>query len=87
MVSVDFTPATSAGASIAFVGLSRIRETAIFGGAPIAVYHEELKWRRLHRDQHGQRPRDAAVRQRGGGDLRRAGRPRSALSDLRPSAR
>ncbi len=27
----------------AFVGLSRIRETAIFGGAPIAEYHERLK--------------------------------------------
>lgn len=28
---------------IAFVGLSRIRETAIFGGVPIAADHEELK--------------------------------------------
>jgi uncharacterized protein (TIGR03032 family) len=28
---------------LAFVGLSRIRETAIFGGAPIAAYHEQLK--------------------------------------------
>ncbi len=28
---------------LAFVGLSRIRETAIFGGAPIAAYHDELK--------------------------------------------
>jgi uncharacterized protein (TIGR03032 family) len=28
---------------LAFVGLSRIRETAIFGGAPIAEYHEQLK--------------------------------------------
>ena len=28
---------------LAFVGLSRIRETAIFGGVPIAVYHEQLK--------------------------------------------
>jgi uncharacterized protein (TIGR03032 family) len=28
---------------LAFVGLSRIRETAIFGGAPIAAYHEKLK--------------------------------------------
>lgn len=27
---------------LAFVGLSRIRETAIFGGAPIAAYHERL---------------------------------------------
>jgi hypothetical protein len=25
------------------VGLSRIRETAIFGGAPIAAYHDQLK--------------------------------------------
>jgi uncharacterized protein (TIGR03032 family) len=28
---------------LAFVGLSRIRETAIFGGAPIASYHDQLK--------------------------------------------
>lgn len=28
---------------LAFVGLSRIRETAIFGGAPIAAYHDELR--------------------------------------------
>lgn len=28
---------------LAFVGLSRIRETAVFGGAPIAAYHDELK--------------------------------------------
>ncbi|MFC5177755.1 TIGR03032 family protein [Nocardioides taihuensis] len=28
---------------LAFVGLSRIRETAIFGGAPIAAHPEELK--------------------------------------------
>lgn len=28
---------------LAFVGLSRIRETATFGGAPIAAYHEQLK--------------------------------------------
>ncbi len=27
----------------AFVGLSRIRETAIFGGVPIAEYHDQLK--------------------------------------------
>jgi len=30
-------------AGLAFVGLSRIRETAIFGGAPIAEYHDQLK--------------------------------------------
>jgi uncharacterized protein (TIGR03032 family) len=30
-------------ADLAFVGLSRIRETAIFGGAPIAAYHDQLK--------------------------------------------
>jgi uncharacterized protein (TIGR03032 family) len=29
--------------NLAFVGLSRIRETATFGGAPIAAYHEQLK--------------------------------------------
>jgi uncharacterized protein (TIGR03032 family) len=28
---------------LAYVGLSRIRETAIFGGAPIAEYHDQLK--------------------------------------------
>ena len=28
---------------LAFVGLSRIRETAIFGGAPIAAYPDQLK--------------------------------------------
>jgi uncharacterized protein (TIGR03032 family) len=30
-------------AGLAFVGLSRIRETAIFGGAPIAAHHDQLK--------------------------------------------
>jgi uncharacterized protein (TIGR03032 family) len=29
--------------NLAFVGLSRIRETAIFGDTPIAAYHEQLK--------------------------------------------
>jgi len=28
---------------LAFVGLSKIRETAVFGGAPIAGYHDQLK--------------------------------------------
>ena len=28
---------------LAFVGLSKIRETAIFGGAPIAAYHDQLR--------------------------------------------
>lgn len=28
---------------LAFIGLSKIRETAIFGGAPIAAYHDQLK--------------------------------------------
>jgi uncharacterized protein (TIGR03032 family) len=28
---------------LAFVGLSRIRETATFGGSPIAEYHDQLK--------------------------------------------
>jgi uncharacterized protein (TIGR03032 family) len=28
---------------LAFVGLSKIRETAIFGGSPIAEYHDKLK--------------------------------------------
>ena len=44
-------------------------------------------WRRGHRAQHRQHGRDAAVRQRRGRDLRRAGRPRGALSDLRRLAR
>ena len=34
------SPAT---ANLAFVGLSRIRETAVFGGVPIAERHEDLK--------------------------------------------
>jgi uncharacterized protein (TIGR03032 family) len=28
---------------LAFVGLSRIRETAVFGDTPIAAYHDQLK--------------------------------------------
>ncbi|WP_432477378.1 TIGR03032 family protein [Nocardioides sp. GXQ0305] len=28
---------------LAFIGLSKIRETAIFGGAPIAAHHDQLK--------------------------------------------
>jgi uncharacterized protein (TIGR03032 family) len=28
---------------LAFIGLSRIRETATFGGTPIAAYHDQLK--------------------------------------------
>lgn len=28
---------------LAFIGLSKIRETAVFGGAPIAEYHDRLK--------------------------------------------
>jgi uncharacterized protein (TIGR03032 family) len=28
---------------VAFVGLSKIRETAVFGGAPIAAYHDQLR--------------------------------------------
>lgn len=28
---------------LAFIGLSKIRETAIFGGAPIAAYHDQLR--------------------------------------------
>jgi uncharacterized protein (TIGR03032 family) len=28
---------------LAFVGLSRIRETAVFGGTPIAAYHDQLR--------------------------------------------
>ena len=28
---------------LAFVGLSKIRETSTFGGAPIAAYHDQLK--------------------------------------------
>lgn len=29
--------------NLAFVGLSRIRETAVFGGVPVADYHDQLK--------------------------------------------
>ena len=28
---------------LAFVGLSKIRETAVFGGVPIAEFHDQLK--------------------------------------------
>lgn len=38
-----FTRGLSCYANLAFVGLSRIRETAVFGGVPIADRHEELK--------------------------------------------
>jgi uncharacterized protein (TIGR03032 family) len=38
-----FTRGVSCYANVAFVGLSRIRETAVFGGVPIAERHEELK--------------------------------------------
>jgi uncharacterized protein (TIGR03032 family) len=38
-----FTRGLSCYANLAFVGLSRIRETAVFGGLPIAERHAELK--------------------------------------------
>ena len=38
-----FTRGLSCYANLAFVGLSRIRETAVFGGVPIAERHAELK--------------------------------------------
>lgn len=38
-----FTRGLSCHANVAFVGLSRIRETAVFGGVPIAERREELK--------------------------------------------
>ena len=38
-----YTRGLALDGDLAFVGLSRIRETAIFGGAPIAAYHDELK--------------------------------------------
>lgn len=38
-----FTRGLACYANLAFVGLSRIRETAVFGGVPIAERHEELK--------------------------------------------
>ena len=73
---------------LAFVGLSRIRETAIFGGVTDRGLPRPAQvWRRGHRAQHRQHGRDAAVRQRRGGDLRRADRPRRAVSDLRRLAR
>jgi uncharacterized protein (TIGR03032 family) len=38
-----FTRGLACRGNLAFVGLSRIRETAVFGGVPIAARHEELK--------------------------------------------
>lgn len=38
-----FTRGLACHGNLAFVGLSRIRETAVFGGVPIAERHEELK--------------------------------------------
>jgi uncharacterized protein (TIGR03032 family) len=38
-----FTRGLACHANVAFVGLSRIREKAVFGGVPIAERHEELK--------------------------------------------
>jgi uncharacterized protein (TIGR03032 family) len=38
-----FTRGLSCFGNVAFVGLSRIRETAVFGGVPIAERHDELK--------------------------------------------
>jgi uncharacterized protein (TIGR03032 family) len=38
-----FTRGLACYANMAFVGLSRIRETAVFGGVPIAERHAELK--------------------------------------------
>lgn len=38
-----FTRGLACHGNLAFVGLSRIRETAVFGGVPIAARHEELK--------------------------------------------
>lgn len=38
-----FTRGLACRENLAFVGLSRIRETAVFGGVPIAAHHEELK--------------------------------------------
>lgn len=44
---IDAVPGFARGlachGNLAFVGLSRIRETAVFGGVPIAARHEELK--------------------------------------------
>ena len=69
---------------LAFVGLSKIRETAIFGGAPIAAYHDQLKCGvGVIELEHRQHHRDPAVRQRRGRGVRRASGPADALSDLR----
>ena len=38
-----FTRGLACRGNVAIVGLSRIRETAVFGGVPIAARHEELK--------------------------------------------
>ena len=73
---------------LAFVGLSRIRETAIFGGAPIAAYHDQLKCGvGVIELSTGDTVATLQFANGSGGDLRRAGRPRGALSDLRRLAR
>ena len=65
---------------LAFVGLSKILETATFGGAPIAAYHDQLKCGvGVIELSTG----NTAVRQRRGRDLRRANRCRDPLCDLR----
>lgn len=38
-----FTRGLACCGNLAFIGLSRIRETAVFGGVPIAAHHEQLK--------------------------------------------
>ncbi len=38
-----FTRGLACRGNLAFIGLSRIRETAVFGGVPIAAHHEQLK--------------------------------------------
>jgi uncharacterized protein (TIGR03032 family) len=38
-----FTRGLACRGTVAFIGLSRIRESAVFGGVPIAAHHEQLK--------------------------------------------
>ena len=73
---------------LAFVGLSRIRETAIFGGAPIAAYptNSNAAWGSSISPPATRSPR-LQFANRCRRDIRRADRPRRALPDLRRLAR
>ena len=71
-----FTRGLACHGDLAFVGLSRIRETAVFGGLQIADRHAELKCGVAVVDLRARNDgRDARVRIRDRGDLRRPSRP------------